>query len=332
MLEAKVILAPLAGYTHSPFRRLVKSLGADVVWSEMVSAEMVVRRGGEDPLLEFSEEERPIAIQLFGRDPERLKEAAEVVMERKRPEILDLNAGCPARKVVSKGAGAALLKDLSRLKECASAICEVARRYSALASVKTRLGWDEDRLEEIAEALVEAGVSAIVLHARLATQGFSGAANWKRIRDLVKMVPPGVFVVGNGDVTHWRLVEEMFRETGCAAVMVGRAAVKNPWIFKEFRQRKDLNAGVFERAEFALRLFEEMRVFFGEKRACAKVKAILAQLFKGIPFRKRFVSELLTAKSASELTEGLVALRNLAHEDHLLLPDSSESLEVKTGL
>ncbi len=291
----EVILAPLAGYTHSPFRKLLRRLGADRTWTELVSADMILRKGLSDPILLFSPEERPLVIQLFGNDPEKIYRAGEIVARELKPDGLDLNLGCPVRKVASRGAGAGLLRDLARLSACAEALVSAGKAYGIPVSAKIRLGWDRDILEEIAERLVAAGVSAIVLHPRLAVEGFSGRARWERIRDLVKLAGEEIPIIGNGDVLTWEDIERLFRETGCHAVMVGRAALRNPWIFEEYQRKQSLSRGVSLRAALARELLEEMGRFFRPETAAKKIKAFLAQLFKGIPGKKTFLPDLLTA-------------------------------------
>lgn len=314
----EVILAPLAGYTHSPFRRLVRTLGADRTWSELVSAKMILRRGLEGPLLKFTSKERPLVIQIFGSHPEEIFRAAEKVATELRPDGLDLNAGCPVRKVVSQGAGAALLRDPERLAACASALAEAAQKAGLPASVKIRLGWDEDRLELLFQRLLSTGISALVLHARLAVEGFSQQARWHRIRDLVEMAAPeGLLVVGNGDVLEAADIRRMFEETGCQAVMVGRAVLRNPWIFQEYRKGYPLEKPLSLRATFALKLLEEMSRFFSPEVACQKIKAFIAHLFKGLPGRRALVVPLLAARDYSTLSE---ELRKMSKE--IIIPSS----------
>ncbi len=307
----ELILAPLAGYTHSPFRRLLRRLGADRTWTELVSADMVVRKGIQDPLLQFHPEERPLTIQLFGKDPETIYQAGEIIARKLRPDGLDLNLGCSVRKVASRGAGAGLLRDLPRLEACMQALVEAGKHHHIPVSAKIRLGWDEDRLEEIAERLLRAGVSTIVLHPRLAVEGFSGRARWERIRDLVRMCSPEVQVVGNGDIQSWPDVDRMLAETGCQAVMIGRAALKNPWIFQEYRLRKSLPYGWRERINFALELLELMCSFFRPETACKKIKALLAQLFKGLPGRRQLLPPVLTAPDCESLLKTLHHLQEV---------------------
>ncbi len=306
----EVILAPLAGYTHSPFRKLLRRLGADRTWTELVSADMILRKGLSDPLLRFTPEERPLVIQLFGNDPEKIYRAGELVAQELKPDGLDLNLGCSVRKVASRGAGAGLLRDLARLSACAEALVSAGKAHGIPVSAKIRLGWDRDILGKIAERLLAAGVSAIVLHPRLAVEGFSGRARWERIRDLVTLFGREIPVIGNGDVLTWRDIGRLFQETGCHAVMVGRAALKNPWIFEEYHKKQPLPKDVTARAAFALELLEEMGVFFRPETAGKKIKAFLAQLFKGIPGKRTFLPDLLTAPDYRSLTSRLKKLRS----------------------
>jgi len=306
--RGEVILAPLAGYTHSPFRRLVRRLGADRTWTELVSADLILRKGPSDPLLRFTPEERPLTVQLFGNDPEKIHRAGRLVARELRPDGLDLNLGCPVKKVVSRGAGAGLLRDLVRMQACAEALVSAGKAHGIPVSAKIRLGWDEDRLEDIVERLLSAGISALVLHPRLAREGFSGRARWERIRDLVRLAGNRIFVIGNGDIRKWTDIERMFRETGCAAVMVGRAALKNPWIFKEFREKRELAHGISERAALALELLDEMARFFRPETAAKKIKAFLAQLFKGVPGKRALLPALLTAPDYETLEKRLRSL------------------------
>lgn len=303
------MLAPMAGYTHSPFRRLVKRLGAHWTWSELVSAEQVCRRGLESPLLRVTTEERPWVVQLFGSDPDRIYQAAVLIGKRLAPEGLNLNLGCPARKIVSRGAGAALLRDPDRLTACAQALVEASKETGIPASAKFRLGWDQDQMETLAERLLKAGIRILVLHARLACEGFSRPARWDRIRDLRLRFEGEAWVVGNGDLKTWEDIPRMFSETGCQAVMVGRAALKNPWIFKEYAQRQHLRTSLSERVSLVEELLSLMLELFPAPIATQKIKAFLPQIFKGLPHRKRFLPALLKAPDHVILTKELCRWR-----------------------
>jgi len=228
ILEPPLILAPLAGYTDSAMRRLARRFGASMVWTEMVSAEATIRGSQKTfDLLKFQPDERPIAFQLFGVRPEAMAEAARRVA-RLGPDIIDVNAGCPARKVVRSGAGAALMRDLALLGDVASAVVEATELP---VTAKIRSGWDESSVNavEAAEVLERSGVRAIAVHPRTRAQGFGGSADWSVVRRVKEAV--GIPVIGSGDVKIASDVVRMVEATGCDGVMIGRAAVGNPWIF-----------------------------------------------------------------------------------------------------
>ena len=229
----KLILAPLAGITDSVFRRICRKMGADITWSEMVSAHGLVRDTEKTSrLLHFTKAERPFGIQLFGSNPEVMGLAAARAAGFE-PDFIDLNFGCPVKKVVRKNGGASLMRDPKLAGEIAREAVRGAG--SILVTAKIRSGWSADNLNylEIAEELVNSGIIALVLHPRTRDQGFSGKSEWSRISELVRLCP--VPVIGSGDVFSPSDVLEMFDTTGCAAVMIGRGAVGNPWIFSRAR-------------------------------------------------------------------------------------------------
>ena len=228
-----LILAPMAGITDLSFRRIAKSFDVDLVTSEMVSSEGLVRnRASTKMLLQSHAEEKPLAIQLFGSDPKVVAEAARIVADE-GADIIDLNMGCPVPKVVRQGAGAALLRDAETV---AMLVDAVRQAVSIPVTVKTRSGWSQSKINvsEVARVAEDAGADAITIHPRTAKQGFSGSADWPliaRVKQAVK-IP----VIGNGDVTRPEDVEKMRKLTQCDGVMIGRGAMGNPWIFEQARQ------------------------------------------------------------------------------------------------
>jgi len=231
--NSKLILAPLAGVTDSIFRRICRGLGADITWSEMASADGLVRCGSRNlELIRFTGEERPYGIQLFGDDPETMGRAARMA-EGLNPDFIDLNFGCPVPKVVKRNAGVALMRDPEAVRRIAGAVVQAVRQVPVTA--KIRSGWDESRLNflEVAECLFSAGISAVALHPRTRAQGFSGKSDWSHIAGLKKISP--VPVIGSGDIFQPRDAAAMFQATGCDAVMVGRGAMGNPWFFARAR-------------------------------------------------------------------------------------------------
>ncbi len=228
-----LILAPMAGITDLSFRRIAKSFGVDLVTSEMVSAEGLVRGNPSTRfLLESHPEEKPLAIQIFGSDPQVMAEAAQMVSHQ-GADIIDVNMGCPVQKVVHQGAGAALLRDTEKVKR----VVEAVRRAVAVpVTVKIRSGWNRSRINalEVARGAEVAGADGITIHPRTAKQGLSGTADWSLIAEVKQTV--GVPVIGNGDVTRPEHVFEMRRQARCDGVMIGRGAMGNPWIFAQVMQ------------------------------------------------------------------------------------------------
>ena len=228
-----LILAPMAGITDLSFRRIAKSFDVDLVTSEMVSSEGLVRnRASTKMLLQSHVEEKPLAIQLFGSDPKVVAEAARIVADE-GADIIDLNMGCPVPKVVRQGAGAALLRDVETV---AMLVDAVRQAVSIPVTVKTRSGWSQSKINvlEVARVAEDAGADAITIHPRTAKQGFSGSADWPLIARVKQAV--NIPVIGNGDVTRPEDVGKMRKLTQCDGVMIGRGAMGNPWIFEQARQ------------------------------------------------------------------------------------------------
>ncbi|MEO2083626.1 MAG: tRNA-dihydrouridine synthase family protein [Desulfurobacteriaceae bacterium] len=310
-IKREVILAPMAGYTHSAFRRLCRALGADRVYSELMNATGIIHRGEEKELIYFTDEERPIHLQLYGRNPEEIAEAAVKVVEKYRPEAVDINFGCSVKKVLKAKAAGYLLQFPKEMGKIVEEAVKALKPYNTPVTAKIRLGFYEDTLEEIAENLLKAGVSAIALHPRLAKQGFSGKADWKRVKDL-KAIAGDVTVIGSGDVKSWREIDEKFEETGCDGVMVGRAAVSNPWIFTEYREKRDIQVSLAERIDFILKELNFMWEFFEREKACKAIKAQISQLFKGIRGKARLNDAVMRSKSCRELIEKLEEIKSLS--------------------
>lgn len=228
-----LILAPMAGITDLSFRRIAKSFDVDLVTSEMVSSEGLVRnRASTKMLLQSHAEEKPLAIQLFGSDPKVVAEAARIVADE-GADIIDLNMGCPVPKVVRQGAGAALLRNPETV---AMLVDAVRQAVSIPVTVKTRSGWSQSKINvlEVARIAEDAGADAITIHPRTAKQGFSGSADWPLIARVKQSV--NIPVIGNGDVTRPEDVGKMRKLTQCDGVMIGRGAMGNPWIFEQARQ------------------------------------------------------------------------------------------------
>lgn len=226
-------LAPMAGVTDTVFRQMAKEYGADVMVTEFVSAEGILRRNERTiEYLDFVEAERPLGVQLFGGDPEALGEAARMVIDWKEPDFLDLNFGCPVNKVVTKNGGSALLRDCPLLARVARAVVRAVAPFPVTA--KMRIGWDDQSVNAVSAArlLEDAGVAAIAVHGRTKAQGYGGEANWEMIAQVAAAVR--VPVIGNGDLASATDVERRM-SSGVRGVMIGRAAMCTPWIFREIK-------------------------------------------------------------------------------------------------
>lgn len=222
------MLAPIAGFTDSPFRRIARQHGAGLVVTELVSAEGIVRNNRKTmDLLGFHEDERPVAIQIFGNRGDLMAEAA-VIVESLGPDIIDINMGCPARRICTSGSGAALLLDPHKIYGIVSGI---VKRVRIPVTAKIRIGWDHDSLNysDTVKALEDAGVSMITVHGRTRAQQYGGHADWSVIREIAEMAH--VPIVGNGDIRSYDEARERMVFSGCQAVMIGRGAIGNPWVF-----------------------------------------------------------------------------------------------------
>jgi tRNA-dihydrouridine synthase B len=234
-----LLLAPMAGYSDSPFRQLCKESGADIVYTEFVSSEGIIR-GSEKTYeyLTYKTVEKPIGIQIFGHNPASMAAAAQYIEGNYQPDIIDLNFGCSVRKVIKKNAGAALLKDLDLLESIAASVVKAVKTP---VTAKIRAGWNHQSIValDVAKRLENAGIEALTIHPRTASDGYRNRANWDIIAEVKQSLK--IPVIGNGDIKKPEDVIRMFDVTGCDAVMIGRGAIANPWIFS---QSKDLLKGV----------------------------------------------------------------------------------------
>jgi tRNA-dihydrouridine synthase B len=323
-VDPPFVLAPLAGFTDSPMRRLCRRMGASLVWTEMVSAEGAIRGSRKTfDLLEFTDEERPIVFQLFGARPEAMGSAAKL-LSRLAPDVIDINVGCPSKKVVRSGAGAALMRDLGLLRENAEAVVEAT---DLPVTAKIRSGWDDGSVNapDATRTLEEAGVAAVTVHPRTRAQGFSGDADWSVIRRVKDEA--GVPVIGSGDVRSAGDARRMLEETGCDAVMIGRSAVGNPWLFREAMElredgRVSTSTSVAERIRTCTEHLEMMVDAKGERRGVLEMRKHIVAYLRGLPGASRLRAELvridsyalLRARLASSIDD-LAPERSAARED-----------------
>ncbi len=305
-LENWLILAPMAGITSLPFRLIVKKLGAGLVTTEMVSAEGLIR--GQKTTLSYLKshpDERPLSVQIFGSKPEVMARAAEIVV-KEGANIVDINMGCPVKKIIKTGAGGALLRSPQRVKEIVTA---VRRACQVPLTVKIRAGWfiDESVAVETARLIEDCGADAITIHPRFVKQGFSGKAHWNIIADVKEQLK--IPVIGNGDVIDPSLALQMKGQTGCDGVMIGRGAIGNPWIFKQVLDMEDGRAirqpGLHERRTLIMEHFRLLSVSIGEYRAAKTMRGLLLWYTKGLPHSSRFRGLITSVKDWNTLISAL---------------------------
>jgi tRNA-dihydrouridine synthase B len=307
LFDSPFLLAPLAGVSDSPFRRLAREQGASGVVTEMVSADGLVR--GQKATLEycrFDPQERPIGVQLFGADPGVMADAARVLCAlpaAARPDWIDVNMGCPVRKVVNRKAGAALLTDLPLLSEI---VRRMAQASTLPITAKTRLGWDgsSSNVVEVARALEGAGAQAVAIHARTRAEKFGGEARWELIGEAKRAV--GIPVIGNGDVRLPEDAVRMLETTGCDGVMLGRAAFGDPWIFQRVRafwergERLPLPTAA-ERLGAGLRHLGLLVEWAGPAAATREMRKHVAWYVKGLPHSARVREQVNHTRTVDEL-------------------------------
>lgn len=305
--ERPVFLAPMENVTDPAFRLMCKKFGADMVYTEFVSSDALIRSINKTTQkLNISDEERPVAIQIYGKETDAMVEAAKIV-EEARPDILDINFGCPVKKVAGKGAGAGMLQNVPKMLEITRAVVDAVK---IPVTVKTRLGWDNDHkiIVELAEQLQDCGIEALTIHGRTRAQMYTGDADWTLIGEVKKNPRMRIPVIGNGDVTTPQRAKECFDLYGVDAVMIGRASFGRPWIFKEVKHfietGEELPPLSFDWKLDVLRqeILDSVNLL-DERRGILHVRRHLAAspLFKGIPNFKETRIAMLRAETVEEL-------------------------------
>lgn len=306
--ERPVLLAPMEDVTDPSFRLICKEQGAAMVYTEFVSSEALVRDiPSTVRKLKIDDKERPVAIQIYGREPEAMVEAAKIV-EKAEPDILDLNFGCPVKKVAGKGAGAGMLRDIPKMLQITR---DVVKAVEIPVTVKTRLGWDcENKIIcDLGLRLQDCGIAALSIHGRTRSQMYTGSADWTLIGELKKNPVMEIPVIGNGDITTPEGALNAFEEFGVDGVMVGRGAIGAPWIFKELnsliKSGSNFKTPVEDKFNLIIRQIRESIEGKEEKSGILHIRRHLAAspLFKGLPDFRPTRIRMLRAESLAELED-----------------------------
>ncbi len=300
-----LLLAPMEDVSDPPFRALCKEQGADVVYTEFISSEGLIRDAVKSTMkLDIYEKERPVGIQIFGANLDSMLKSVEIV-EKSNPDIIDINFGCPVKKVVSKGAGAGILKDIHLMETLTK---EMVKHTHLPITVKTRLGWDHDSIKivEVAERLQDVGCKAIAIHGRTRAQMYKGEANWAPIAEVKNNSRMHIPIFGNGDVDTPEKALEMRDNYGLDGAMIGRASIGNPWFFKQvkyfFKTGKHLEPiNMHERVEAARRHLQMAIDWKGETLGVLETRRHYTNYFKGIPHFKEYRTKMVTSDAAEDV-------------------------------
>ena len=308
-IKNQIVLAPMAGYSNTSFRKIIKEMGAGLIYAEMVSDKALTYHNEKTlQLLKMSEEERPIVQQIFGSDVETFVASAKIVEEVMKPDIIDINMGCPVPKVALRAqAGSALLKDPDKVYEI---VLAVVKAVHVPVTVKIRIGWDEAHKNcvEIAKVCEKAGAQAIAIHARTRSQGYSGKADWSWIKKVKEAV--SIPVIGNGDVLSCYDAKRMLLETNCDAVMIGRGVLGNPWLIKECvdyletgqEPRKITNE---ERILMMKKHFQFLKEDKSVKAALLEIRSNILFYLKGMPNNKEIKRRICEVKTEEDIMKVL---------------------------
>ena len=303
--ERPLVLAPMEDVTNPPFRKFCKAFGADWLYSEFVSADALVRSVNKSlKKLTIDDSERPVTIQIYGRFVDSMVEAARIV-EEVQPDFIDLNFGCPVKRVAQKGAGAGLLRDVPLMVEMAK---QVVNAVKLPVTAKTRLGWDSEHIiiEDIAERLQDVGIRALAIHGRTRAQMYTGEADWEPIARVKSNPRITIPIIGNGDVTSPERAAEAFDKYGVDAVMIGRAAIGRPWIFRQIKHyfaTGELLPDLSVREQIEI-IKEQIRLsveWIDEVRGLLHMRRHMAAMFKGLPHFRDLRIRMLQAPNLEEL-------------------------------
>ncbi|MEL6536466.1 MAG: tRNA dihydrouridine synthase DusB [Bacteroidota bacterium] len=315
--EFPLLLAPMEDVSDPPFRAVCKENGSDVMYTEFISSEGLIRYADKSvQKLDIYDYERPVGIQIFGNEIESMKEAATIV-ERAQPEILDINYGCPVKKVACKGAGAGILQDIPKMERMTA---EIVKQVDLPVTVKTRLGWDENTIKivEVALRLQDAGIKALSIHGRTRKQMYKGVANWDPIAEVKAHPDVEIPIFGNGDIDSPQKAKEYKDTYGIDGIMIGRAAIGYPWIFNEIKHY--LATGetlpppdMEERVRVARKHLDFSIEWKGERTGVVEMRRHYTNYFRGIPNFKPYRNRLVQAETHQEVTDILLEVAASVH-------------------
>ncbi len=313
-ISNQVVLAPMAGICNSAYRQICKDMGCGLIYAEMVSDKAITYNNQKTiDMLYMTEKERPISQQIFGSDKESFVEAAKFIEKEMKPDIIDINMGCPVPKVAVRAqAGSALLKDPDKIFDIVSSVVSAV---NVPVTVKIRSGWDSNHINavEVAKVIEKAGASAICVHPRTRSQGYSGKADWNIIKEVKENV--SIPVIGNGDIKSPEDAKRMLEETNCDAVMIGRGVLGNPWLIKNIVNYLDgkevIDVSIVDRIDMCLKHLKLLDSLKNEKLACLEIRNHISWYFKGI-------------KGANELKNKVYQTTNI-HDIILLLNEFKEA-------
>lgn len=304
-IKNRVVLAPMAGVCNSAFRRIIKEMGAGLIYAEMVSDKAITYENKKTiDMLYMTDFERPIAQQIFGSDKESFVVASKFICDTMHPDVIDINMGCPVPKVaVHAQAGSALLKDIPKIKEIVKSVVETV---NVPVTVKIRSGWDNNHINavEVAKAVEEAGASAICVHPRTRSQGYSGKADWNIIKEVKNAVK--IPVIGNGDITSKEDAKRMLEETGCDAIMIGRGVLGNPWLVKEVVEYIE-NGNIVpkptpkERVDMCLKHISYLREIKCDKLVVLESRNHIAWYLKGLTDSNEIKNKIFLTKDVDDI-------------------------------
>lgn len=306
-IKNQIVIAPMAGVSNSAFRTIARQFGAGLVYTEMISDKAICYSDKKTlSMTQMEENEHPLSMQLFGHDLDSMVQAAKYLDQKTDCDIIDLNMGCPVRKIVSAGSGSALLRDPEKVSQLASAIVQAVKKP---VTVKMRLGWDDDTINciETAQRLEAAGVKAIALHARTREQMYQGKADWSWVKKVVQAV--SIPVIGNGDIQSAKEALQRLEESGCQAIMIGRAALGDPWLIRDIQNRLEGKSAeevsADEKLDWILEHARRLIAVKNEATAMREMRGHACWYIQGMPFNNR-MKDLFSKLCLYRQLEGLI--------------------------